>query len=247
MKTQLTFFSFLKAKSLKLEASRGFGLMELIIATALFGIIASLILLTYSKVGEQFALSSLAYDVALSFRQAQSYGISVHEFRNGGMGTFDVGYRLHFDATNLYTYVLFADARASEFSHPALTGSFDSAYTETGCTGLAPECVSVSRLERGNRIYKFCGVLPDDKGRDADDKDKHEECNIASTPPPPLIPPPTISILDVTFFRPNPDAIIETNRSIKGVKYKAARIYIVSPTGSKRVIEVTNTGQISIK
>lgn len=233
------------------SAQKGFALLELIIATALFGIIASLILLTYSKVGAQFSLSSLAYEIALSFRQAQSYGISVHEFRGGGSGTFDVGYRLHFDRDSLTTYVLFADAQDIGSGTPAPGEIFNTAYTEIGCSGIGPGCVSVFRLEKGNRIYKFCGVLPLDAGRDVADANKREECSPVSPPgvgsTPPSDPPPNISVLDITFLRPNPDAIIKTTLSTPNHLYKAARVYIVSPTGSSRVIEVTNTGQISIK
>ena len=241
MKTKLIFHSFLKARSLKLEASCGFALVELLVAVALFGIISSFVIIAYSRISGQLSLTTLAYEVALSFREAQSYGVSVHEFTGGQTDTFDVGYGLHFDAGNLNTYVMFADAGGVE-GDGRFNGQYGGEYNDTGC--LDPdECMSVFRMEKGNKLYKFCGVLAGDQGRDVPDAFKQEECSVE--PSPPGGPNGTISFIDVTFLRPNPDALIATSEV--GQQYKAARVYIISPTGDKRVIEVVNTGQISIK
>ncbi|MDO8594705.1 MAG: type II secretion system protein [bacterium] len=222
------------------SARKGFALVELLIAVTIFGIITTFVLLAYNRVSEQLSLTTLAYELALSFRQAQSYGVSVHQFG----GSFDVGYGLHFDPGSNSTYALFADEKGV-YGDSVLSGGYDFSYGDTGC--LTPtECVNVFRLEKGNTIDKFCGVLSGDGGRDVPDEQKDEECNVSSTPP--SNPPPTITFLDVTFLRPNPDAIITTNRTVSdGQQYKAARVYVVSPRGIKRVIEVVNTGQISLK
>lgn len=252
MRKQFIFLSFLKVvydystKSYKLKASSGFALIELLVAVAVFGIISAFVLLAYNRVSGQLFLTTLAYEIALSFREAQSYGVSVHEFANQGQtATFDVGYGLHFDRGSLFTYALFADVGGTG-GDGRISGLFGSAYNENGCLNTV-ECLSVSRLVKGNRIYKFCGVLSSgDGGRDVADSAKREECSMDSTPP--SNPPPNITSLDVTFLRPNPDAIIKTDRtSPSGPSYKAARVYVISPTGEKRVIEVTTTGQISIK
>ena len=224
--------------------SAGFALGELLVALALLGIISVFVMLAYNRVSGQLFVTTLAYELALSFGQAQSYGVSVHQFGLGEGATFDVGYGLHFDAGSRNTYALFAD-QGGAAGNGLFDGIFDIAYTENGCVSTV-ECVSVFRFERGNTLYKFCGVLPTgDAGRDAPDEQKHEECTTNSTPP--GSPPPNIAFLDVTFLRPNPDAIIKTNRSAAGVAYKAARVYVISPTGEKRVVEVTTTGQISVK
>ncbi|MDO8619989.1 MAG: type II secretion system protein [bacterium] len=223
---------------------RGFALVELLIAVALFGIISSFVLIAYNRVSGQLFLTTLAYEIALSFREAQSYGVSVHQFQTTGQTqTFDVGYGLHFDAGSANTYVLFADKDGVE-GDARFNGGFGTSYNATGCLSLA-ECLTVSLLERGNTISKFCGVLPlGDGGRDVSDSGKNEQCNVNSLP----ASNPEIAFLDVTFLRPNPDAIITTDMTVSlGQKYKAARVYIVSPTGEKRVIEVAGTGQISLK
>jgi len=241
MKIQKPSF-FLKAKSYKLKAHQGFALIELLIATVMFGVISTFVVIAYNRVSGQLFLSTLAYELALSFRQAQSYGVSVHQFQGGGTGTFDVGYGLHFDSLHNGTYAMFADADGV-LGNKLFDGRFGAGYDASGCLESNAECMRVFKLERGNTIYKFCGVLSGDGGRDAPDTDKKEECNTQSLP----AANPTIAFLDVTFLRPNPDAIIKTNRSADGVLYQSARVYVQSLTGERRIVEVRSTGQISIK
>lgn len=228
------------------DSKRGFALIELLIAVLLFGVISTFVVFAYNKVSGQLFVTTLAYELALSFRQAQSYGVSVHQFKVDTDETFNVGYGLHFDVGNAKTYLLFADKGGAE-GDKQFNGAFGIGYNAGGClnTSEHPECVSVFRLEKGNTIDKFCGVLSDDGGRDVADAQKHEECSRASTPPD--APAPPISFLDVTFVRPNPDANMRTSESAEGRQYKAARVYLSSPSGEKRVVEVVNTGQISIK
>lgn len=236
-------FSLVKGQRLKVNSPRsgGFALLELLVAVTLFGIIAAMVLLAYSRIGEQLFITTLAYEVALSLRQAQSYGVSVREFRGGGAETFAAAYGLRFKSDSDKQFVLFADGKTG--GHRL---QYDGEDDASGCLSVSgSECVSIFLIERGNRILKFCGVLLLDGGRDAPDEQKQEECNAASTPP--SNPSAAISFLDVLFLRPNPDAIIRTDRSGSGERYKAARVYLVSPRGERRVVEVVNTGQISIK
>lgn len=85
--------------------SRGFSLIELLVVTAIFIIISSIVLASHSRFGGQVVLENMAYDVALSVRHAQLYGIAVRRF---GADTFDVGYGMHFAAAT--SYQLFADS-----------------------------------------------------------------------------------------------------------------------------------------
>ncbi len=185
----------------------GFALIELLLAIALFGLISGFLVLIYQKMGDQLFLTATAYDIGLSFRETQSYGVSVKAQRVNEVDTFTSGYGLHFDTASATTFVRFADAPGN--------GQFF--YDPS-------EAIGTLRIERNNRILKFCGILVD--------SDSTEQCDL--------------SFLDVVFVRPNPDAVIRTNKSDTEA-YKAARVYIASPTGDTRVIEVVNTGQISIK
>lgn len=219
----------LKVSSSKFHVSSegGFSLLELLIAIVLFGIITGFVLVAYGKVSEQLFMTSLAYETALSFREAQSYGVSVRQFE----GSFEYAYGIHFRNGIDKRFVFYADVNAD--------GKYEEGDDEeTGCLStLGGECSSVYRVERNNKIEKFCGVLAFDAWPGGE---KQEECNVNSVPE----ANNTITTLDVSFLRPNPDARIQTDLESE---YKAARVYLISPGGIKRMVEVWNTGQISIK
>jgi hypothetical protein len=65
------------------------------------------LLASNSRFGGSVQLESLAYDVGLSIRSSQVYGISVRRFSSG---VYTAGYGMHFDLSSPTTYVLFGDA-----------------------------------------------------------------------------------------------------------------------------------------
>jgi prepilin-type N-terminal cleavage/methylation domain-containing protein len=91
-----------------MRVQRGFTLIELLVVIAIITIISTIILANNNRFGGQVQLQNLAYDIALSIRQAQVYGISVQRF--GVTGTqYAPGYGMHF-ATNVpNNYILFGD------------------------------------------------------------------------------------------------------------------------------------------
>ena len=97
---------------LRRKRSRGFTLIEMLVVLGIFAVLTSVILASHSRFGGVITLENLAYDTALSVRQAQLYGIAVRSY---GSNNFNVGYGLHFDCNsvspcNMSTYLLFADA-----------------------------------------------------------------------------------------------------------------------------------------
>lgn len=83
----------------------GFSLIEMMVVTSIFVIITGVVLASNSRFGGAVVLENMAYDVALSVRHAQLYGIAVRRF---GPTDFNVGYGIHF--SNPTTYQLFADS-----------------------------------------------------------------------------------------------------------------------------------------
>jgi len=115
----------------------GFSLIELVVVTGILVIITSILLFNNARFGGVMLLENLAYDIGLSVRQAQVYGISVFRY---GAGTFSVGYGMHFTkAPAPSVYVLFADTSA-----PA-NGLYDSGETVLSTT-----------IERGFFVSDLC-------------------------------------------------------------------------------------------
>lgn len=97
---------------------RGFSLIELMVVTGIVVVITSVVLTNNNRYGGSVLLQNLAYDIALSIRQAQVYGISVRGF---GANNFSVGYGMHFEknVNNNKNYVLFADLENTGIFNPS--------------------------------------------------------------------------------------------------------------------------------
>lgn len=203
---------------------RGFSLIEMLIVVGLFTIITAFALMNHARFGENILATNLAYDIALSFREAQSYGLSVRESAPLS-GAFDLGYGVHF--LHDWFFVFFADRNNN--------GRYDGTSVDGVCVGGdSSECLKVYRLERGYSIPSFCGVLSASGSL---------ECRVFPNVD------ETISFLDVLFKRPKPDAFVRTNLNGQAEeRYRSARITIVSPRAREsRTVEVFQTGQISIR
>ena len=125
----------MKLISATANKSNGFTLIELLVVTAIFTVITSLVLASNSRFGGAVLLENLAYDIALSIRQAQIYGIAVHRF---GTNNFGVGYGEHFEMTSPTTYVLFGDVN------------------QTGLYDDPTELVTSTDIGRGYYIADLC-------------------------------------------------------------------------------------------
>jgi hypothetical protein len=116
--------------------------VELLVVTAIIVVVTSVVLANNNRFGGIVQLESLAYDIGLSIRQAQVYGISVQRF---GSSTFSAGYGMHFALSSPNTYVLFADS--------AGTGIFDPAQN-------ASEIVQQTTIAQGYKISDLCVTPP---------------------------------------------------------------------------------------
>jgi Tfp pilus assembly protein FimT len=130
--------------------TRAFTLIELLVVCGIMVIVTSLILANNNEYGGQVLLQNFAYDVALSVRQAQVYGISVQRFGTGSSSVFSAGYGVDFNMSTPSTYNIFADA-----VNP--NGLYD-------CTqpGVSCELVSAEAINRGYSISKLCAPAGND-------------------------------------------------------------------------------------
>lgn len=163
---------------LKRNLKKGFTLVELLVTISIFVILTGVVLFNQSKFNSTILLTNLAYDTALTIRQAQTYGINIKEFNAGSGGLF-VPYGVHFDRTENKSFILFADTEFDLLSSPTVIHPYSGAVDR--CNAF-DGCVSRYSIKRGNIISDLCVV-------------EGVDCN-------------PVDSLDLIFKRPNPDANI---------------------------------------
>lgn len=116
---------------------RGFTLIELVVVMGILILISSIILANYSKFGGQILLRNLAYDIALSVREAQVYGISARSFLGA---EFAVGHGVYFDLNEGRNFFfLYTDVDSNSFF-----------------TSAASEWVETFSIGRGYTVDRLC-------------------------------------------------------------------------------------------
>ena len=88
------------------KSQKGFTLVELLVSIAIFSVITTMAVFNNSQFNSSVLLTNLAYEVAISIRQAQVYGVTV---RKNSAGSFDSAYGIHFDMNTPTAYSLFED------------------------------------------------------------------------------------------------------------------------------------------
>jgi len=134
---------------LRTHTAIGFTLIELLVVTGILTVISSLILVNNNRFGGVILLENLAYDVALSVRQAQVFGIAVRRY---GTTNFNIGYGMHFAIDSPTTYVLFADAISPN-------GLYDGCPDSISC-----ELVESTDILRGYHIADLCATASGESG-----------------------------------------------------------------------------------
>jgi Tfp pilus assembly protein FimT len=119
---------------------RGFSLIELLVVTGIFIVITGVVLANNAQFNSSVLLGNAAYDIALSVRQAQVYGLSTQSYS----GQFQVGYGIHFASPT--QYLLYAD--------------LDVANNKRYDAGV-DQVVAEYTLSRGHSVLRFCGLRSD--------------------------------------------------------------------------------------
>jgi len=128
---------------IKLKKS-GFTIVEVLVSITIVTIIMTVILFNYGSFTDKLALSSAAQELAVTLRQAQTYGLSVKEVASSP-GNFDSAYGVYFDLADQSKYYLFADVVPNKMYGVG-----------NGCGGNATECVQQFTLRNGIRITGLC-------------------------------------------------------------------------------------------
>lgn len=203
----------------KTNLKSGFTLVELLVTISIFVILTGVILVNSNRFNGSILLDNFAYDVALSIRQAQSYGVNVQESFSG---SFDLGYGVFFDLSpntgSRTNYMLFeAPKDPSVIQYADVTAS---------CT---PDinCLQKYTIFRGASIQ---GICTGDQQTSA--------CQPVTGKFVVYFVRPQLNALIVDFSDGNFD-------NPKPKDY--ADITLITTDGSTSTVEVTSVGQIYIK
>lgn len=219
-------------RGLALSLSKGFTLVELMVVLAIVGIITTIVFTSQNSFNNTLVLANTAYDIALTLRSAQTYGLSS---RATASGIGNTGYGLHFGSGTQGSFILFADT-----SPPGSSGTLNCPSASFGTPNCRPGdnvykssgpeadtlFAQTYTLGNGMTISNFCTI------------DVFDAISCATTNG------NTLAALDIAFARPNPDAFLSKN-AVYSPFLKKACITVSSPQGTKRFISVVMyTGQI---
>jgi prepilin-type N-terminal cleavage/methylation domain-containing protein len=178
---------------------RGFTLVELIVSISIFAMMTALVVAKYGTFNQSVLLTNLAYDMALTIRTAQTYGVSVKSEND----SFNTAYGIYLSSnTSSNTQFIF-------FADRDVDGLYD-----------IGEEIKIYSLKRGAIISELC-------------------FNVT------CLNNPT-EILNITFKRPDPDALIQGEGGLTPPDGEA-KIVIMGTDGSTRAVVVRENGQISVE
>ncbi len=210
------------------SVTRGFTLIELIVVCAIMVLVTAMVFANNTKFGGRVLLQNLAYDTALSIRQAQVYGISVA--KTGG--AYASAYGIHFTA-NSTTFRIFAD------TYPVAP----SPYTYAGDGVYESNDVTVGQPYNIGRGYKVIQLCDTRAGVGAT-----ESCSLSTIDIVFQRPNPDACIYDNTAASVS---IVQNNGSYTctGISptIVRARVVLQSPQGDKMCAIIYTTGQISVQ
>ena len=200
----------------------GFTIIELIVSIAIFAFMTAFIIAKYGTFNQNTLLVNMAYDMALTVRTAQSYGLSV---KSTGTGNYNAPYGIHFAVGDNTHFKLFADTNLG-LGQKKL--KYDSAPNDESITTYAlTSGATIESICLGSDVSTACTASTGTKLTGSG------------------------AFLDVLFKRPNPDAIFcssnEHDCATAANSSSIATITLVSSDGTnKQVVVIRKNGQISI-
>jgi prepilin-type N-terminal cleavage/methylation domain-containing protein len=195
----------------------GFTLIELIVVISIFLIITSIALFNQGRLNSQSLLTNMTYDIALSIREAQSYGIGVKTSTPVGEAYVENRFGINIDLDQSpYEIQIFNDVGPADATDTGI-GIYDSASEAVG------EPYSFSG-QRGNKIQELC----------AGDIDTALQCQDTG-----------FRKLAISFKRPNPEALFMADGApVQGPVYIV--VHSIDGDRCRAVV-VQQTGAISVE
>jgi type II secretory pathway pseudopilin PulG len=211
------------------------------VVLAIITIITGVILTSQGSFNKSLILSNTAYDVALTLRFTETYGLGSRVFGTA----VNTGYGLHFDATTPTKFTLFADAYPSvgtgSTCHPAPS------YDPAGPSAVAGNCTYDS--SGGERVQDY--TLGN--GIQVDNICAQSSSGWVCSKPTSVCATQAVSgglnWLDIVFSRPNPTPYMSKDPGYAAASspshVTAACLALTSKQGGCKYISVGSSGQIS--
>ena len=185
---------------------------------AIIMIITAIVFTSQNAFNQTLVLANTAYDVALSLRSAESFGLGAR----GASGVTNAGYGIHFTVGN--TFVSFADTAGGVSCNNStpICKIGDGVYTAGSDSSAAQTTIG-----NGVTVSKFCALSG---------ITSVWSCSSG-----------TLTSIDVVFTRPDPTPSIKSKSTSGGpvVSYSNACIELSSPQGAKRFVSVEASGEIN--
>lgn len=204
----------------------GFTLVELLVTITIFVMLTGVVIFNQERFNSTIFLTNLSYDIALTLRQAQTYGVNIRGFNTGtGGDSIFTPYGVHFDTSADKSFILFADIDPDIDSDENVTS--DGVFNRTDGQQVSLDkcilddgCEKRTLIQKGNKISSLCA------------KKGTGDCE-------------GVNSLDIVFVRPNPEAII----AVEGVTdYNYAEIVVTNSTeDSFRTVVVQKNGVVYVK
>ncbi|MFZ2167558.1 MAG: type II secretion system protein [Minisyncoccia bacterium] len=207
---------------------RGFSLIELMVVLAIIITITGVVLTNQSSFNKSLILANTAYDVALSVRNAQTFGLSSRVISTAT----NVGYGVNFDRATPNKFTLFTDTYplpgAVSNCHPVSDPTAPNARPGD-CAYESNQSEKVTEYVLGNNITitDICAY-----------SSSSWSCSSSNGG--------NLSTLDIVFARPNSDAFMSKNGVYSSsFPVTAACIVLSSAQGGARYVAVGLSGQIT--
>jgi prepilin-type N-terminal cleavage/methylation domain-containing protein len=221
---------------LPLATHSGFTLVELMVVVGIFVFMTALVVANYGSFNDGSLLTSMSYDVALALRDAQSYGLNVQGEVSGTSQNFTYPYGMDFNLGTPNQMILFAD------SNPLVNDVYgDGIYTPSGSN--LDTLITTYTLARGGLIKSLCVT-----NNPSPSSSPSPSPSSSSQPSGSCIIGSSVNSIDITFKRPDPNAIIKANGGASGTTYAYAIIQVEDASKtSTRSIVVNETGEIAVQ
>ncbi len=137
-------FFLSKNKRNRSSDQKGFTLIEMLVVVAIFIFITGAVLIRQTRFSSDIAITNLAYQIGLTVRQAQVYGLSVRGSNNGGVTDFDAGYGVHFDSSAPTSFKFFSDVTPKDGLYVSGTDSLIQDYNLAKGSTITDVCANIS-------------------------------------------------------------------------------------------------------